>query len=186
MSDTPANPNPDQPDPSLKKVEIAEKSIKVEKHEKIEIKEKREKIEIKEKPEKIEHKEKPEKIEHKEKPEKFEHKEKPEKFEHKEKPEKFEHKEKIEKFEHKEKFEVKEKIERKEIAKIEVAEKPLGKEKDGKEIVEGGPGDPGGPIEQRLAALEQGMAAVQHFITTGQRPDLGRGALAAEPDSKRR
>src|SRR5712691_9417708 len=146
MSDTPANPNPDQPDPSLKKVEIAEKSIKVEKHEKIEIKEKREKIEIKEKPEKIEHKEK------------------------------------IEKFEHKEKIKIKEKIERKEIAKIEVAEKPLGKEKDGKEIVEGGPGDPGGPIEQRLAALEQGMAAVQHFITTGQRPDLGRGALAAEPD----
>jgi hypothetical protein len=177
MSDNPANPNPAQPsEPNLKKVEVPEKSIKIEKNEK---------IEFKEKPEKIEHKEKPEKIEHKEKPEKFEHKEKPEKFEHKEKPEKLEHKEKPEKFEHKEKIEIKEKLERKEIAKLEVAEKPLGKEKDGKEIVEGGIGDPGGPIEQRLAALEQGMAAVQHFITTGQRPDLSRGALAAEADRKK-
>jgi hypothetical protein len=136
--------------------------------------EKLEKIEHKEKPEKIEHKEKPEKHEHKEKPEKIEHKEKPEKHEHKEKPEKHEHKE-ILKIEHKEK----------ESLKIELPEKRLGKEKDGKELAEGHIGDPGDPIEQRLAALEQGLAAVHHFITTGQRPDLSRGALASEPDKKK-
>ncbi len=121
-----------------------------------------------EKFEKIEHKEKPEKIEHKEKPEKIEHKEKPEKWEHKEKPEKFEHKEKPEKWEHKEKFEIKE------ISKIEL------REKDVPEVFQ--PGDPlGDPVEQRLARLEAGMASVNHFITTGQRPDLSRGALASEP-----
>ena len=106
-----------------------------------------------------------------EKIEKFEIKEKPEKFEHKEKPEKFEHKEKPEKFEHKEKPE---KIEHKEFSKIELIEKT-------REVLQ----DPGGPIEQRVATLEQGMAAMQHFITTGQRPDLSRGALAAEQDSKK-
>jgi hypothetical protein len=113
----------------------------------------------------------PEKLIKQEKIEKFEHKEKPEKFEHKEKPEKFEHKEKPEKFEHKEKPE---KIEHKEFSKIELIEKLL-------EV----PQDPGGPVEERLATLERGMAAMQHFITTGQRPDLSRGALAAEPDEKK-
>ena len=114
-----------------------------------------------------------------EKIEKFEHKEKPEKFEHKEKPEKIEHKEKPEKIEHKEK------IETKEVSKLEHPEKTLGKEKDGKEIAEGGPINPGDPVLLRLAALEQSMAAVQHFITTGQRPDLSRGALASETDTKK-
>jgi hypothetical protein len=113
--------------------------------------------------EKVEHKEKPEKIEHKEKPEKFEHKEKPEKFEHKEKPEKFEHKEKIE---------------HKELEKPQALEK-LVREKDF-EVP-----DPGGPVEERLAALEQSVAGLQHFITSGQRPDLSRGALANEPPDKK-
>jgi len=110
--------------------------------------------EIKEKPEKLEHKEKPEKFEHKEKPEKLEHKEKPEKAEHKEKPEKHEFKEK-------------------EFKEKDVREK---------EVLEQLPTDPGGPIEQRVAALEQ---TVNHFITAAQRPDLSRGALAAEPDTKK-
>ena len=138
MAEQPTNPNPNLPsDPSIKKIEIAEKFIK---------NEKMEKIEIKEKPEKFEHKEKPEKIEHKEKPEKIEHKEKPEKF--------------------------------------ESIEKQLAKERENKEIVEAGPIAPSDPILQRLAALEQSMAAVQHFITTGERPDLSRGALAAEPGNR--
>lgn len=103
--------------------------------------------------------EKIEKIEHKEKPEKIEHKEKPEKFEHKEKPEKFEHKEKPEKLEHKE-------IEKYILEKFQ-------------EQV-----NPGGPVEQRLTALEQTVASLHHFITTGQRPDLTKGALTNEPDKK--
>jgi len=143
------------PAASIKKAEIAEKFVKNEKIEK------------------SEHKEKPEKFEHKEKPEKFEHKEKPEKFEHKEKPEKQEHKEKPEKFEHKEK------IETKEVVKTEILEKQI-VEKGGKELVETTPVDTGDPVLQRLAALEQGMADMQHFITTGERPDLSRGALAGE------
>jgi hypothetical protein len=107
-----------------------------------------------EKIEKIERKEKPEKIEHKEKPEKIEHKEKPEKWEHKEKPEKFEHKEKPEKFEWKE------------IEKLILEQQPSP--------------EVGGDPESRLAALEQQVAALNHFITTGQRPDVSQGALANE------
>ncbi|HVO47783.1 MAG TPA: hypothetical protein VMT29_15785 [Steroidobacteraceae bacterium] len=122
--------------------------------------------------------EKFEKIEHKEKPEKIEFKEKPEKFEHKEKPEKFEHKEKPEKFEHKEKPEIKE------IHKIEIREKQI-PEGTLKDLVDGGRvGNPGDPIEQRLAALEQAVTSLQHFITSEKRPDLSRGALRSEPDSK--
>jgi hypothetical protein len=119
-----------------------------------------------EKIEKVEHKEKPEKIEFKEKPEKHEHKEKPEKFEHKEKPEKFEHKEKIEKLEHPEKI------------RIEIG---------GKDLVDntGTVFNPGGPIEQRVAALENAIASLQHFITSDKRPDLSRGALKSEPDAKK-
>ena len=111
--------------------------------------------------------EKFEKVEHKEKPEKHEHKEKPEKFEHKEKPEKHEHKE-IEKLHF----------------KSEIPEKVIF-EGNPKDIVEGNPTLPGDPIEQRLAALEQGMASMQHFITTEQRPDLSRGALAGEAGAKK-
>ena len=116
--------------------------------------------------------EKIEKIEHKEKPEKIEFKEKPEKHEHKEKPEKFEHKEKPEKFEHKEKLEVFEKIPR---------------EVDSKGLVDhtGTTFNPGGPIEQRLAALENAVSSLQHFITSDKRPDLSRGALKSEPDTKK-
>ena len=96
--------------------------------------------------------------------------------------------EKLEKNEFKEhkdaKHEKIEKFEAKEHSKLELPEKPQGKEKDGKEIFEGPGGDPGGPIEQRLAALEQSMANMQHFITSSQRPDLSQGALSAEPDTK--
>ena len=111
-----------------------------------------------EKIEKLEHKEKPEKIEHKEKPEKIEHKEKPEKFEHKEKPEKFEHKEKPEKLEFKERDKL---------------------------IIEQIPSPETGDPEPRLAALEQEVASLRHFITTGQRPDLSQGALTNEPAAKK-
>ena len=127
-----------------------------------------------EKIEKVEHKEKPEKFEFKEKPEKHEHKEKPEKFEHKEKPEKHEHKEKFEKLEHKEKLE-----------KIEHLEK-FRPENGPKDLVDTGPlSNPGGPVEQRLAALESAVSTLQHFITSDKRPDLSRGALKSEPDAKR-
>src|SRR5215813_10674163 len=87
--------------------------------------------------------------------------------------------EKLEKNENKEHKDAKhEKIEKPEAK--EIAEKPVGKEKDGKEIAEG-PQGPGGPVEQRLAMLEQSVASMQHFITLAQRPDLSRGALSGEP-----
>lgn len=109
--------------------------------------------------------------------------------------EKLEHKE-IAKLEHKEtaKLERKEiaKLEHKELTKLEYGEKGTRgfKEKDGKEIKEAGfegpgfPGGPGGPspIENRIAALEQTVSQLTHFISTGQRPDLSYGALSAEPD----
>jgi hypothetical protein len=97
----------------------------------------------------------------KDKPEKYEVKEKPEKYEHKEKPEKIEHKEKPEKHEFKEKD-----------GKYELLEK------DAERL----PTDPGGPVEERLAALEQ---ALNHFIASSQRPDLSRGALAGERETKK-
>ena len=134
-----------------------EKFIKPEKVEKVEIKEKAEKLEIKEKPEKVEHKEKPEKVEHKEEPEKVEHKEKPEKLEFKEK----------------------------ESLKVEIAEK-LVVENPPKDIAEGVTfGNTGDPVEQRVSALEKTVASLSHFITGQQRPDLGRGALSAEPGTKK-
>jgi hypothetical protein len=102
----------------------------------------------------------------KDKPEKYEYKEKPEKHEVKEKPEKYEHKEKPEKHEFKEKEFLKE-------VKVEQLEK---------DVREQFPSDPGGPVEERLAALEQ---AFNHFIASGQRPDLSRGALAAEREAKK-
>jgi len=162
MADNPKAPS--EPEKTIEK--LAEKQLKIEKVEKIEHKEKIEKFEIKEKPEKIEHKEKPEK---------FEHKEKPEKFEHKEKPEKLEHKEKIEKFEHKE-------LEK--LPRLEQPEKPIA-EINPKGMAEGPLGAPGGTVEQRLTVLEQSVASLHHFITTGQRPDLSRGALSSERDTKK-
>ena len=129
-------------------------SIKVEKHEKVE------KNEIKE------HKD----VKH----------EKVEKNELKEhKDAKHEKVEKIEIKEHKDtpKIETLEKV-----PKVETPEKPIGKEKDGKEIVETPNGNPvENPIAQRVAALEQSVADLHHFISSGQRPDLSRGALAGEP-----
>jgi len=119
--------------------------------------EKVEKVEIKEKAEKLEIKEKPEKVEHKEKPEKVEHKEKPEKLEFKEK----------------------------ESLKVEIAEK-LVVENPPKDIAEGVTfGNTGDPVEQRVSALEKTVASLSHFITGQQRPDLGRGALSAEPGTKK-
>jgi hypothetical protein len=159
--------NPDTPNKTADKLPEKLKVEKLENKENI-------KIELKEhtkieKIEKVEHKEKPEKVEHKEKPEKFEHKEKPEKIEHKEKPEKIEHKEKIEFKEN-----------HKELEKVIIETNP-------KDLVENGPlTNPGSPVEQRLAALEQSMTAVNHFITTGQRPDLSRGALSGEADQKKK
>jgi hypothetical protein len=143
------------PEPAPKKVEIKEFK---------DIKEFKEKPEIKEKSEKFE------KIEKIEKNEEIEIKEKPEKIEHKEKPEKWEHKEKIE---------------IKEVQKVEQAEKlPL--ETGPKNIAETPPPvTPGGPVEQRLTVLEQTVTNLQHFITPQQRPDLSRGALSAEPATKK-
>jgi hypothetical protein len=143
-----------------------EKFPKEFKHEKIE------KIEIKE------HKDlKLEKIEKNEAKEHKDHKiEKLEKNEHKE------HKdaklEKVEKLEAKEHKDAKiEKIEIKEHSKIEHAEKPVGKEKDGKEIFEGPGGDPLGD------PFAQGAGGAAHFIQPEDRPDLSRGALSGEEDA---
>ena len=61
----------------------------------------------------------------------------------------------------------------------------------GKHLVEGGGGDggvvinppsAGGGLEARLAAVEQSVAALSHFIGADLRPDLGSGALAREAD----
>jgi hypothetical protein len=154
-----------------KKVEFKEvkeiKEFKVEKNEKIE------KSEFKElKDNKQEKIEKNENKEHKDA--KIEKLEKNEAKEHKDAKN-----EKLEKNEFKEHKDAKhEKIEKPEVK--EFFEKPIGKEKDGKEIAEG-PQGPGGPVEQRLAMLEQSVTSMQHFITSAQRPDLSRGALAGEP-----
>src|SRR5689334_12924207 len=97
--------------------------------------------------------------------------------------------EKVEKIEAKEHKDLKqEKIEKNEAKehkdskheKIEKPEKQIGKEKDGKEISEGPGTNPGDPIEQRIGALEQNVATMQHFITSAQRPDLSQGALSGE------
>jgi hypothetical protein len=145
------------------------------------------KIEIKEgKPEKVE------KFEHKEL--KFEKAEKNEFKEHKNefkehKHEKIEIKEvKIEKNEHKE-F----KVEIKEHSKLEIkehGEKGIPKEKDGKELVEGGHDHVFDPIrdlaaaKQHLASLEDAVKNMQHFIDNAERPDLGKGALKNEKGGK--
>ena len=189
MADTPKNPPTE--DAAAKPTKEIEKLAKeVEKLPKTEIKDtkeiKTEKIEVKEhKDVKIEKLEKNENKEHKdaknEKLEKNEFKEhKDAKHEKTEKNEIKEHKDaKHEKAETK--VETKEfKVEAKEIGKLEHPEKPIGKEKDGKELVDG-PGDPGN-IAERVGALEQSVSTLhQHFIASGQRPDLSRGALSGEP-----
>ncbi len=47
----------------------------------------------------------------------------------------------------------------------------------------GGINDPGGPVEQRLAALEAAMTKLLHFIPENLRPDLTQGALKQEADA---
>ena len=72
----------------------------------------------------------------------------------------------VEKIPHKEKIEIKE-------FKHEKAE------------YEGIPGGtyPGGPVEQRLTALESAVSQLLHFIPENLRPDLTQGALKQEPDA---
>lgn len=78
-----------------------------------------------------------------------------------------------------EKIEIKEKIEFKEY-KHEKFEKL---EYD--HLIGYGPGygAPGGPVEQRLAALEAAVTQLLHFIPEHLRPDLSQGALKQEPDA---
>jgi hypothetical protein len=78
-----------------------------------------------------------------------------------------------------EKIEIKEKIEFKEY-KHEKFEKL---EYD--HLIGYGPGygPPGGPVEQRLAALEAAVTQLLHFIPENLRPDLSQGALKQEPDA---
>jgi hypothetical protein len=80
------------------------------------------------------------------------------------------HVDKLFKFEKFEKFEKHEKFEKNE--KHEFPEFPIGSF------------DPGGPVEQRLAALESAMAQLMHFIPESLRPDLSSGALKQEEDVK--
>lgn len=44
-------------------------------------------------------------------------------------------------------------------------------------------GPPGGPVEQRVAALEATVTQLLHFIPENLRPDLSQGALKQEPDA---
>ncbi len=120
-----------------------------------------------------------------------------EKIEVKERKEKTEVKElkqeakefKIEKAEVKERKEKIEVIEGKQVV-IDGGGKQLVLEGGGKQLVEGGGGDGGvvvnppaaGGLEARLAAVEQSVAALTHFIGADLRPDLGSGALAREAD----
>jgi hypothetical protein len=46
-----------------------------------------------------------------------------------------------------------------------------------------GYGPPGGPVEQRVAALEAVVTQLLHFIPEHLRPDLSQGALKQEPDA---
>ncbi|MDB5692684.1 MAG: hypothetical protein JWO81_1747 [Alphaproteobacteria bacterium] len=154
----------------------APKEIKELKIEKIESKEHKDfKFEKVEKNEAKEHKD--HKIEKLEKNEFKEHKDA--KIEKLEKNEAKEHKDhKNEKIEHKEFAKDLGKIEHKELQEVD---KRLGKEKDGKELVEGNPGDLGDPaIHQGVGAAGQGTAA--HFIDPEKRPDLSGGALSGEED----
>jgi hypothetical protein len=41
-------------------------------------------------------------------------------------------------------------------------------------------GDPGGPVEQRVQALEASISQLSHFISQELRPDLSQGALKRE------
>ena len=104
--------------------------------------------------------------------------EKLEKIEKHEKIEKLEKIEKHEKFEKLEKIEKLEKLEHKEL-KPEIEVQKLEIEIKLDEV--GGLINPG-DIVQRLDDLEGQVKRLEHFITQAQRPDLARGALAAETD----
>jgi hypothetical protein len=186
MADTP-NKNPEKQ--KIEHKEITKGEIKDTK----ETKETKEKGEIKETKEKVEYKEAT-KLEIKDTKEIKETKEKPEKGEIKDTKEKTEYKETA-KSEIKDTKELEKQIKEieKQIKELEKqvkieakeVEKPL-VEGSPKDIVEGGPVTDPGSIEQRVAFLEQSMAAVrQHFITSGQRPDLSQGALSGEADQKK-
>ena len=162
MAENPVNPNPNA---AIAAPKLTDKIAKAEKLEVKEIKEfKIEKNEAKE------HKDqKNEKIE------------KNEFKEHKDA--KLEKLEKNEFKEHKDgKQEKLEKIEQKELLKNENPEKQF-KELEGKDLVEAQI-NPGDTVEQRLANLEQTVNNLNHFIQTGQRPDLAQGALNREPDNE--
>jgi hypothetical protein len=81
--------------------------------------------------------------------------------------EKFHKEFKVEKFEKQEKFEKFEKIEIKEWE------------------FQPGSIDPGGPVEQRLAAIEATLSQLVHFIPANLRPDLTTGALVQEEAEKK-
>ena len=53
----------------------------------------------------------------------------------------------------------------------------LNKHEIQEKLIDIGPRDPGGPVEQRLANLEQTVGALNHFIQTGQRPDLSQRCI---------
>jgi hypothetical protein len=82
-------------------------------------------------------------------------------------------KEKNEKIEIKEKFEFKE-YKHEKFEKLEY-----------EHLLGYGPGygAPGGPVEQRVAALEAVVTQLLHFIPEHLRPDLSQGALKQEPDA---
>jgi hypothetical protein len=80
-----------------------------------------------------------------------------------------------------EKSEIKDsaKIEQKEFVKNEIKEleKLIVETQNGNPVVD--------PIEQRISTLEQNVTSLQHFISSGERPDLSRGALSGEPAPKK-
>jgi hypothetical protein len=88
---------------------------------------------------------------------------------------KLEHKEVKEKYEKEGKFE---KFELKELD----TKHPKTEKFEHKEIEKALEGFGGSPIEQRLAALEQGLSLLQHFIPQEARPDLVAAALRLEQD----
>lgn len=80
----------------------------------------------------------------------------------------------------------KEKLEKVEIKEHKEFFKELKVEKlEYEHLIGYGPGygPPGGPVEQRLAALEAAVTQLLHFIPENLRPDLTQGALKQEPDA---
>jgi hypothetical protein len=93
----------------------------------------------------------------------------------------------VEKIPHKEKIEIKEYVHegkhlKNEIKEIKIEIKEYKQEKAEYEGIPGG-GYPGGPVEQRLTALESAVSQLLHFIPENLRPDLSQGALKQESDA---